>query len=139
VAPTLSARQLLGTGVNVTDFHILDGLLCHLGHLHVPTSEREKLIWEAHSSRMAGHFGVEKTMVVLQKHFFGQNCERTSTSISDLPLHVPFPSQPSRSKSCTLLCLLLRGLENPSQWVTCLALHPPSKAMIVYSWCLISF
>jgi len=57
--------QLLGTGANVTDFHIEDGLLCHLGHLCVPTSERAKLIWEAHYSQIARHFGVEKTVVVL--------------------------------------------------------------------------
>jgi hypothetical protein len=62
--------QLLGTGANVNDFHIEDGLLCHLGHFCVPTSERAKLIWEPHYSRMAGHFGMEKTVVVLQKHFY---------------------------------------------------------------------
>jgi hypothetical protein len=62
--------QLLGTGATVTDFHIQDRLLCHLGHLCVPTSERAKMIWEAHYSRVAGHFGVEKTVVVLQKHFY---------------------------------------------------------------------
>jgi hypothetical protein len=62
--------QLLGTGTTVTDFHIQDGLLCHLGHLCVPTRERAKMIWEAHYSRVAGHFGIEKTVVVLQKHFY---------------------------------------------------------------------
>jgi hypothetical protein len=62
--------QLLGTGANVTDFYIQDRLLYHMGHLCVPTSESEKLIWEAHYSRMAGHFGVEKTLVILQKHFY---------------------------------------------------------------------
>jgi hypothetical protein len=40
--------QLLGTSATVTDFHIQDGILCHLGHLYVPTSERAKMIWEAH-------------------------------------------------------------------------------------------
>jgi hypothetical protein len=55
--------QLLGTGATVTDFHIQDELLCHLGHLCVPTSEHAKMIWEAHYSRVAGHFGVEKTVV----------------------------------------------------------------------------
>jgi hypothetical protein len=59
--------QLLGTGATVTDFHIQDGLLCHMGHLNVPTREHVKLIWEAHYSRMARHFGVEKSVVVLQK------------------------------------------------------------------------
>jgi hypothetical protein len=60
----------LGIGTIVTDFHIQDRLLCHLGHLYVPTSEREKLIWEAHYSQVEGHFGIDKTMVVLQKHFY---------------------------------------------------------------------
>jgi hypothetical protein len=77
VAPTLPARSrlhyhisALGYRRHLTDFHIQDGLLCHLVHLCVPTSEHEKLIWEAHYSRFVEHFGVEKTMVVLQKHFY---------------------------------------------------------------------
>jgi hypothetical protein len=28
------------------------------------------MIWEAHYSRVAGHFGVEKTVAMLQKHFY---------------------------------------------------------------------
>jgi hypothetical protein len=28
------------------------------------------MIWESYYSRVAGHFGVEKTMVVLQNHFY---------------------------------------------------------------------
>jgi hypothetical protein len=62
--------QLLGTGTNVTDFHIQDRILCHLGHLYVPKREHANLIWEAHYSQMAGHFGMEKTVAVLQKHFY---------------------------------------------------------------------
>jgi hypothetical protein len=62
--------QLLGIGVSVTDFHIQDKLLCHLDHICVPTSERVNMIWESHYSRMAGHFGVEKIVAVLQKHFY---------------------------------------------------------------------
>jgi hypothetical protein len=62
--------QMLGANTVVTDFHLQDGLLCHLGHLCVPSSERVKLIWESHYSRVAGHFGVEKTVAVLQQHFY---------------------------------------------------------------------
>jgi hypothetical protein len=40
--------QLLGTCMNVIDFHIQDGLLIHLGHLYVILSEHANLIWEAH-------------------------------------------------------------------------------------------
>jgi hypothetical protein len=62
--------QLLGTCAIVTDFHIQDELLCHLGHLCVLASECAKMIWEAHYSWMAGHFGMEKTVVILQEHFY---------------------------------------------------------------------
>jgi hypothetical protein len=131
--------QLLGTSANVFDYHIHGGLLFHLIHLCVPTSEREKLIWEAHYNRMVGHFSVEKIVAVLHKHFFGQNFDRTSASISDHALPVPLPSHPSRRKAYIPLFLLPRILGNPSQWITCMAFHPPSKAMIVYFWLLIGF
>jgi hypothetical protein len=57
--------QLLVTCMNVTNFHIQDKILCHMGHLYVPASEHEKMIWEAHYSNMVGHFGVEKTVAFL--------------------------------------------------------------------------
>jgi hypothetical protein len=37
--------QLLVTGATVTDFHIQDKMLCHLGRICVPASERAKMIW----------------------------------------------------------------------------------------------
>jgi hypothetical protein len=61
---------MLGENSVVANFHLQDGLLCHLGHLCVPSSEHVKLIWEAHYSRVAGHFGIEKIVAVLQKHFY---------------------------------------------------------------------
>jgi hypothetical protein len=57
--------QLLSTAMNVTNFHIQDGMLCHLGHLCVSASECEKMIWESHYSRLERHFGMDKTMVIL--------------------------------------------------------------------------
>jgi hypothetical protein len=62
--------QMLGANSVVANFHLQDGLLCHLGHLCIPSSEHAKMIWEAHYSRVAGHFGIEKTVAVLQKHFY---------------------------------------------------------------------
>jgi hypothetical protein len=78
VAPTLSTRSRLCHHLSalgyrctiVTNFHIQDELLCHLGHLCVLASEQEKMIWEAHYSHMAGHFGMEKTVAILQKKFY---------------------------------------------------------------------
>jgi hypothetical protein len=60
---------MLGEKVVVDNFHLQDGLLCRLGHIYVPSSERAKLIWEAHYSLVAGHFGVENTVVMIQKRF----------------------------------------------------------------------
>ena len=57
--------QMLGANSVVANFHLHNGLLCHLGHLYVPSSECVKLIWEAHYSRVERHFGIEKTVAVL--------------------------------------------------------------------------
>jgi len=62
--------QMLGTNLVVTNFLIQDGLLCCLVHLCVPKSEREKQIWEAHYSQVAGHFSMENIVAVLQKHIY---------------------------------------------------------------------
>jgi hypothetical protein len=56
---------MLGVDMLVTEFHLQDGLLCHLSHLYVPSSEWAKLIWEYHYNQMVGHFGVENIVVVL--------------------------------------------------------------------------
>ena len=54
----------------ISNFHLEDGLLCHLGHLCVPSSECANLIWESHYSKVVGHFGVGKMVAVLQKYFY---------------------------------------------------------------------
>jgi hypothetical protein len=95
----------LGIGAIVTDFHIQDELLCHLGHLCVPRSERAKIIWEAHYSQVARHFGMEKIVVVLQKHFYWPKlrqvvnkyirsctaCAIAKPSIKNQGLYTPLP------------------------------------------------
>jgi hypothetical protein len=42
--------QILGVDAVVDNFHLQYGLLCHVGHICVPSSERVKMIWEAHYS-----------------------------------------------------------------------------------------
>jgi hypothetical protein len=41
-----------------------------MGHLSVPTSKCAKIIWETHYIRAVGNFGMKKTVVVPQKHFY---------------------------------------------------------------------
>jgi hypothetical protein len=62
--------QMLGTNAIVNNFHLQDGLLCRLGNICVPSSERAKMIWESHYSWVAGNFGIEKTVAMLHKHLY---------------------------------------------------------------------
>jgi hypothetical protein len=62
--------QMLGANAVVDNFHLQDGLLCRLGHNCVSSSERVKLIYEYHYSRVARHFIIKNTVAMLQKHFY---------------------------------------------------------------------
>ena len=62
--------QMLGANIVVNNFYLQDEFLYRLGHICVPSSEKEKLIWESHYSQVVGHFDVENTMVMLQQHFY---------------------------------------------------------------------
>jgi hypothetical protein len=129
----------LGANTIVNDFHLKDRLLCHLGHLCVPSSQRVKLIWEAHYSWVAGHFGVEKIVVVLQQHFYWSKLRQyvnkyirscTAYVISKLAIKkqgmytpLPTPKMPLESISMDYI------------W----AFHQPSGEMTVFLWWLIVF
>ena len=54
----------------MVEFHLQEALFFHLGHLCVRSSERAKLIWEAHYSPMTWIFVIEKKVVILQKYFY---------------------------------------------------------------------
>ena len=93
-------------GNQVPKFHLQDVLLCHMGHVCVPSSEHVKMIWEAHYSRVTRHFGVEKIVVVLQKYFYWPNlrqdvgkyirpciaCAIAKPSIKKQGLYTPLPT-----------------------------------------------
>jgi hypothetical protein len=68
--------QMWSANLVVTNFHLQDEFLCHLGHLCVPSSEYAKLIWESHYSLVEGHFCVKSTVAVLQKHFYWSKLRR---------------------------------------------------------------
>ena len=65
-----STYQTFLEGKKVPNFHLQDALLCHLGHISDPSRERAKMVLGGHHSRVAGHFGVEKTVAVLQMYFY---------------------------------------------------------------------
>ena len=57
--------------MSTTDYFLKDTLLYKLGKFCVPTDEhRQKLIWDTYYSKTTGHFGVAKTLVILQNYFY---------------------------------------------------------------------
>jgi hypothetical protein len=80
------------------------------------------MIWEAHYSRVAGHFGVEKKVAVLQKYFYWPNLQHdvgkyikscTTCAIAKLTIKkkglytpLPTPSQPWESISIDYMSYL---------------------------------
>jgi hypothetical protein len=131
--------QILGANSVVANFHLQDRLLCRLRHLCVPSSEHVKMIWEDHYSRVAGHFGVEKTVAVLQKHFYWPKLRHDVGKYIRSCITYTIAKSPLRNRACTPLFLLLTSHGNPSQWTTCQASRPPRGAMVVFLWLLIAF
>ena len=54
----------------MVDFHLHEGLLCHLGHLCVPSRKHAKIIWEACYNRVAWKIITENIVALLQYYFY---------------------------------------------------------------------
>jgi len=54
-----------GNQVEELDYHLLDNLLYHLGKICIPQGERVKIIREAHTYLIVGHFDVSKMVAHL--------------------------------------------------------------------------
>jgi hypothetical protein len=101
--------------VEELDYHVHNSLLYHLGKLCIPQGERINIIREAHSSLIAGHFGVGKTVANLQRYFYWPKmnesvsryvrgcslCATSKPSNQKLGLYTPLlvPSRPWESIS----------------------------------------
>ena len=59
-----------GNQVEELDYHVHDKILYHLGKLCIPQGERVNIIREAHTSLIAGHFGVGKMVAQLQRYYY---------------------------------------------------------------------
>jgi hypothetical protein len=127
---------MLGTNKVVTNFHLQDRLL---GHCCVPSIERAKIIWEANYNRVAGHFGVEKIMAVLEQHFYWSKLRQDVNKYIGSYTACIIDKLTIIKKACTPLFVLLKGPGNPSRWNTYWAFHQPSGEMNVFLWWLIIF
>jgi hypothetical protein len=57
-------------GDSKVDYHLQNGLLYKLEKPYVPKGERLHIIREAHTSKVVGNFGVEKTFSNLQRYVY---------------------------------------------------------------------
>lgn len=73
------AALIQGKHVEEKDYYVQDNLLYHLGKLCIPKDEQAHVIQEAHTSLIAGHFGVSKTLAQLQKYCYWPRMQETVT------------------------------------------------------------
>jgi hypothetical protein len=109
--------QMLGAKAVVDNFHLQDGLLCHLGHISVPSSKRANPT----TARWQDTLASKRQWRCYKNISIGRNFNRRSASISGLALLAMLPNQPLQNRACTPLFLLLTDHGNPSQWTTCRA------------------
>jgi len=57
-------------------FMITDDLLCWKNRIYVPEGLRQRIIQSEHDSKVAGHFGRDRTMELISRNFYWTNMER---------------------------------------------------------------
>ena len=104
-----------GNQIEELDYQVHKNLLYFLGNLCIPRGERNSIIREVHTSFIAGHFDVGKTIVNLQRYYYWSHmidsvscfirgfslCEISKPSNRKLWLYTPLtvPSHPWESIS----------------------------------------
>ena len=59
------------------DFTLVDDFLFRGNRLCIPnTSLHDHLIWELHAGGVTGHFGLDKTIILVENRFTGQSVKR---------------------------------------------------------------
>jgi hypothetical protein len=120
----LEPYRLCSLGKAWDKFHIHDGYLFRANKLCVPESLRLLLLQGSHAGGLAGHFGREKTLIMLTDHFYWpcmhrdvdhyvKHCITCKTSKSKLKPHslytpLPAPTTPWEDISMDFVLVLPR-------------------------------
>jgi len=56
-------------------YEIIDDLLCWKGRLHAPENTRKRIIKSEHDSKVAGHFGRNRTLELVSRNFYWPKME----------------------------------------------------------------
>jgi hypothetical protein len=68
-------KKLKNRGLCDVHYEIKDDLLCWKNRLYVPKGLRKRIMESEHDSKVAGHFGRERTMELLTRNFYWPNME----------------------------------------------------------------
>jgi hypothetical protein len=69
-------KQVTKGGNIDKQFSITDNLLCWKNRIYVPQGLRQSIIQSEHNSKVAGHFGRDRTLELLTRNFYWMNMER---------------------------------------------------------------
>jgi len=69
-------KQVTSEGNVDKNFTIINDLLCWKNRIYVPEGIRQKIIQSEHDSKVAGHFGRERTLELISRNFYWANMER---------------------------------------------------------------
>jgi transposase InsO family protein len=69
-------KQVVSEGNIDKNFTIKDDILCWKNRIYVPEGLRQAVMRSEHDSKIAGHFGRERTMELLSRNFYWVNMER---------------------------------------------------------------
>jgi len=69
-------KQLIPGGHVDKEYEIRDEILCWKNRVYVPEGLRDRIMQSEHDSKVAGHFGTERTMELLARNFHWPNMER---------------------------------------------------------------
>jgi hypothetical protein len=58
-----------------TNYELIDDLLCWKGRLYAPERTRERIMKSEHDSKIAGHFGRDRTMELVSRNFYWPKME----------------------------------------------------------------
>lgn len=90
------------------------------------------MIWEAHYSRVAGHFGIGKTTSILQKHFYWPKMKQDIISYIQACAACAIAKPANRKLGLYLPLPIPNKPWHLFQWILCQNFQLPGGDMIVY-------
>jgi len=69
-------NQVIKNGNIDKNFTVTDDLLCWKNRIYVPEGLRQRIIQSEHDSKVAGHFGRDRTMELISRNLYWTNMER---------------------------------------------------------------